>query len=730
MAGKKAPAEKSAKKVSAKKPAGKSGAAKSQQAVDTLSPADAKAELKHLAAEIARNDALYYQNDAPEITDAAYDALRQRNAAIEARFPELKLADSPADRVGAAPVAAFGKITHRVPMLSLGNAFSDEDVTDFVARVRRFLGLGPDDELAFTAEPKIDGLSIALRYENGTFVEAATRGDGAEGENVTRNVATIKSIPHQLKGKDVPHVMEVRGEIYYRHADFAKLNAAQAAAGAKVFANPRNAAAGSLRQLDASITASRPLQFFAYTWGEVSKLPADTQAGVVAAFDHWGLPVNPLMEIVTSAEAMIAYYHSIGDKRSKLGYDIDGVVYKVNRLALQDRLGFVSRSPRWATAHKFAAEQATTVLRGIDIQVGRTGSLTPVARLEPVNVGGVVVTNATLHNEDEIHRKDVRIGDTVIVQRAGDVIPQVVGPVLDKRPKQATPYEFPKLCPICGSHAVREADTDEASGGVVRRCTGGLICPAQAKERLKHFVSRLAFDIEGLGEEKIEQFYADKRIQTPADIFTLQTRNGVDFPRLEEQKGYGQKSIEKLFAAIDARRTIGLQRFLFALGIRHIGEGTSKDLAKHYLTWDAFHAAVMAAVSVGTKDSDAYRDIDDIDGIGETVVDALIEFFKEPHNTEIVRELLSHVTVAPFERVATTASAVTGKTVVFTGTLEKFSRNEAKATAERLGAKVSGSVSGKTDYLVAGADAGSKLTKARAAGITVLTEDEWLALIA
>jgi DNA ligase (NAD+) len=697
---------------------------------DALSKPEAEAELKRLATEIARHDALYYQNDAPEISDADYDALRQRNAALETRFPDLKLSESPSDRVGATPVAAFGKVTHRVPMLSLGNAFSDEDVTDFVARVRRFLGLAADDPLEFTAEPKIDGLSIALRYEKGVFVEAATRGDGAEGENVTRNVSTIKSIPKVLKGKDVPAVMEVRGEIYYRHADFAKLNEAQAAAGAKVFANPRNAAAGSLRQLDATITASRPLQFFAYTWGEVSALPAATQAGVVAAFKRWGLPVNPLTQTVSSAEELIAYYGGIGEKRSTLGYDIDGVVYKVNRLDLQDRLGFVSRSPRWAIAHKFAAEQATTVLRGIEIQVGRTGSLTPVARLEPVNVGGVVVTNATLHNEDEIRRKDVRVGDTVIVQRAGDVIPQVVGPVLDKRPKDATPYEFPKTCPICGSHAVREADGDEApAGGVVRRCTGGLICPAQAKERLKHFVSRLAFDIEGLGDEKIEQFYGDQKLRTPADIFTLEKRNGQEFPALQEQKGYGKRSIEKLFAAIDARRTIGLQRFLFALGIRHVGEGTSKDLAKAYLAWDAFHAAVTAAVAGGAG-STAYQDIDDIDGIGTTVVDALIEFFKEPHNTEIVAELLRHVTVTPFERVATTASPVTGKTVVFTGTLEKFSRNEAKATAERLGAKVSGSISGKTDYLVAGADAGSKLAKAREAGVTVLTEDEWLALIA
>jgi len=698
--------------------------------VDSLTEAQAKGELQRLAVEIARHDALYYQHDAPELPDADYDALRRRNAALEARFPDLKLAESPSNRVGAAPVGAFGKVIHRVPMLSLGNAFSDEDVTDFVARVRRFLGLAEADPLDITAEPKIDGLSIALRYENGRFVEAATRGDGAEGENVTRNVETIKAIPKELKGKDVPEVMEVRGEIYYRHADFAALNAAQAAAGAKVFANPRNAAAGSLRQLDAGITATRPLQFFAYTWGEVSKLPADTQAGVVAAFKRWGLPVNARMTTCTTADELVAYYRDIGEKRADLGYDIDGVVYKVNRLDLQERLGFMSRSPRWAIAHKFAAEQATTVLRDIEIQVGRTGSLTPVARLEPVTVGGVVVTNATLHNEDEIRRKDVRIGDTVIVQRAGDVIPQVVGPVLDKRPNGAVVFEFPKTCPICGSHAEREADADDAvSGGVVRRCTGGLICPAQAKERLKHFVSRLAFDIEGLGEEKIEQFFTDGRIRTPADIFTLADRNGRDFARLEEQKGYGKRSIEKLFAAIDARRQIGLQRFLFALGIRHVGEGTSKDLARFYVTWEAFRAAVDAAVAGGAG-SQAYQDIDDIEGIGETVVDALIAFFSEPHNTAVVDELLRHVRVTPFERVATVASPVTGKTVVFTGTLEKFSRNEAKATAERLGAKVSGSVSAKTDYLIAGADAGSKLAKARDAGVTVLTEDEWLALIA
>lgn len=696
--------------------------------VEDLSESEAEAELAYLAGEIARHDALYHQDDAPEISDADYDRLRRRNEAIEARFPQLKRADTPSDRVGAAPSPVFSKITHRVPMLSLGNAFDDDDVTEFVARVRRFLGLSDEDVLDFTAEPKIDGLSIALRYEEGKFVEAATRGDGSQGENVTRNVATMKSIPATLKGKDVPKVMEVRGEIYYRHDDFAELNKTQEAAGAKVFANPRNAAAGSLRQLDPNITAKRPLQFFAYTWGDVSAMPAETQADAVAAFKRWGLPVNPLMQVCRNAADMLAYYQDISAKRATLGYDIDGVVYKVNRLDLQERLGFVSRSPRWAVAHKFAAEQAETILNAIEIQVGRTGALTPVARLEPVNVGGVVVTNATLHNEDEIARKDLRIGDTVIVQRAGDVIPQVVRSIPEKRPKDAVEYIFPKECPVCGSHAVREADSEDGAGGVVRRCTGGLVCAAQAKERLKHFVSRLAFDIEGLGEEKIEQFFAEGRIRTPADIFTLKDRDGEDFPKLEEQKGYGKRSVSKLFDAIDAKRKIELNRFVYALGIRYVGEETSKDLGKAYLTWDALQAAVLAAVK-GGADSDAYREIDDIDGIGATVVDALIEFFAEKHNTDVLQQLLSHVSVTPFERAATAASAVTGKTVVFTGTLEKFSRSEAKATAERLGAKVSGSVSGKTDYLVAGAEAGSKLTKARDLGVTILSEDEWLDLI-
>lgn len=695
--------------------------------VDDLTERAARAELARLAAEIAHHDRLYYQSDAPQISDAEYDALRRRYEAIEARFPQLALADGPSQRVGAAPAEGFSKVRHAVPMLSLGNAFDDEDVREFAARVRRFLGLAEDATPAITAEPKIDGLSISIRYEAGRLVQAATRGDGAEGENVTENIRTVREIPHHLEGRKVPDVVEVRGEIYLGHEDFRRLNEAQAAAGAKLFANPRNAAAGSLRQLDPAITRSRPLRFFAYAWGEVSEMPADTQMGMVAAYARWGLPVNPLMKRCDGTEALIDYYRDIAARRATLGYDIDGVVYKVDRLDLQDRLGFVSRSPRWAIAHKFPAEQATTILREIDIQVGRTGALTPVAKLEPVTVGGVVVSNATLHNEDEIARKDIRVGDTVVVQRAGDVIPQIVRVVEEKRPAGAVPYEFPHACPACGSHAVRDTD-DKGVEDVVRRCTGGLVCPAQAKERLKHFVSRLAFDIEGLGAERIELFFDEKLIRTPADIFTLAARDAAAESRLAEREGFGKRSVEKLFKAIDARRTIGLERFLFALGIRHIGETTAKDLAAAHGTWEAFRAAVDAAVA-GGRDSEAYRDIDAIEGIGETVVDALIDFFGEPHNVEAVAALLRHVTVEPYAR-ATVSSPVTGKTVVFTGTMTKLTRNEAKAQAERLGAKVAGSVSKKTDYVVAGEDAGSKLAKARELGVAVLTEDEWLALIA
>ncbi len=698
------------------------------KAVGDLTLKEAAAELAHLAAAIAHHDRLYYQSDAPEISDAEYDDLRRRNDAIEARFPELIREDSPSKRIGAAAAEGFGKIRHRVPMLSLGNAFADEDVVDFAARVHRFLGLSDSDPVAFTAEPKIDGLSISIRYENGKLVEAATRGDGAEGERVTDNVRTIKDIPHTLKGGNVPAIAEIRGEIYMSHAEFKALNESQAASGGKIFANPRNAAAGSLRQLDPAITASRPLRFFAYAWGEMPELPADTQHGMIAAMHRWGLPVNPLTRRCVTTDDLLAFYRDMGEKRATLGYDIDGVVYKVDRLDLRERLGFVSRSPRWAIAHKFPAEQATTILRAIEIQVGRTGSLTPVAKLEPVTVGGVVVSNATLHNEDEIARKDIRVGDTVVVQRAGDVIPQVVSVVLDKRPKSAAQFHMPHACPVCGSHAVREADAAEGERGVVRRCTGGLICPAQAKERLKHFVSRLAFDIEGLGEEKIELFFDEGLLRTPADIFTLQERDAKSNAPLKTRKGFGAKSVDKLFAAIDARRKIGMERFLYALGIRYIGEQTAKDLAKAYGSLTEFRKAVDAAVA-GGQDSEAYADIDNIEGIGETVVDALIDFFSEPHNVEAVEALLAEIEVQPYERIAAVSSPVTGKTVVFTGTLERLSRNEAKAQAERLGAKVAGSVSKKTDYVVAGAEAGSKLTKAQELGVTVLTEDEWIALI-
>lgn len=705
----------------------KSGTAKKTAAIDGLDEASARSELEWLAAEIARHDALYYREDAPEITDAEYDALRARNAALEAAFPHLVRPDSPAHKVGSAPVGAFGKIRHGVPMLSLGNAFEDEDVTDFAERVRRFLKLDDLDPLAITAEPKIDGLSISIRYERGSLVQAATRGDGMEGENVTANVKTIKEIPHKLRGTHIPEVIDVRGEIYLGHADFAQLNEEQAKAGDKIFANPRNAAAGSLRQLDSTITAKRPLRFFAYAWGEASQLPSDTQAGVVGAYEKWGLPVNPLMTTCSSAHELLAYYRTIGEKRATLGYDIDGVVYKVNRLDYQERLGFVSRSPRWAIAHKFPAEQATTILRDIEIQVGRTGSLTPVAKLEPVTVGGVVVSNATLHNEDEIARKDIRIGDTVVIQRAGDVIPQVVSVVAEKRKPNAEPFVFPHICPVCGSHAVRETD-EKGVADVVRRCTGGLVCPAQAKERLKHFVSRNALDIEGLGQEKIELFFDEGLIVRPADIFTLAARDAQSNNPLSQRKGFGKKSTEKLFAAIDARRKVPLDRLVFALGIRHIGETTAKDLAKALGTWDALRAAVQAAVA-GGKGSEAYAEIDNIEGIGETVVDALIDFYSEEHNIEALDALLAHIEVLPFERVRTQESPVTGKTVVFTGTLVKLTRNEAKAQAERFGAKVAGSVSKKTDYVVAGAEAGSKLDAARALGVTVLDEDEWLALI-
>jgi DNA ligase (NAD+) len=604
-----------------------------------------------------------------------------------------------------------------VPMLSLGNAFTEEDVTDFVDRIRRFLRLSDQDELVITAEPKIDGLSCSLRYEKGKLVVAATRGDGAEGEDVSANIRTIKDVPQELKGKDVPAVFEVRGEVYMTQDDFLALNERQKKEGKPLYVNPRNTAAGSLRQIDPKMTAARPLKFFAYTWGEASERPADTQSESVAAMKRWGLPINSLMKRCKSVDELLAHYRKIEQERAKLGYDIDGVVYKVDRLDWQERLGFVSRSPRWAIAHKFAAEKATTIVKGIDIQVGRTGALTPVAKLEPVTVGGVVVQNATLHNEDEIARKDVRVGDTVTIQRAGDVIPQVLGVVMEKRSKNAKPYKFPDVCPVCGSHAVRE------EGEAVRRCTGGLICAAQAVERLRHFVSRNAFDIDGLGEKQIVFFFEQGWVKEPADIFTLQKRNNKI--KLEEIEGFGETSVRNLFNSIEARRNIALNRVLYALGIRHIGETNSARLARHYGSIEALRDAALAAAK---DDEEAFAEMKNVNGIGEIVAEAVVEFFKEKKNLKALDALLDEIDVEPMEAVAKD-SPVSGKTVVFTGALEQMTREEAKAMADRLGAKVAGSVSKKTDYVVAGPGAGSKLKEAQKHGVRVLSEDDWFKLI-
>jgi DNA ligase (NAD+) len=691
---------------------------------DELTQAQAKTELKRLAQEIAAHDERYYQNDAPAISDADYDALRRRNAAIEARFPALVLADSPSRRVGARPARGFAKLRHAVPMLSLDNAFSDEDVTDFVDRIRRFLRLPADEPLAFTAEPKIDGLSLSLRYEGGWLVNGATRGDGIEGEDVTANVKTLETIPHELRGRRVPARCDIRGEVYMTKSAFLALNERQQEAGKQVFANPRNSAAGSLRQLDASITASRPLGFFAYAWGEMSELPEKTQHGMLDWFARCGFTTNPLMKRCNSVEELLEFHREIELARGTLDYDIDGVVYKVDRLDWQERLGFVSRTPRWAIAHKFPAQRATTIVRGIEIQVGRTGALTPVAKLEPVTVGGVVVQNATLHNADEIARLDVRIGDTVEVQRAGDVIPQVLGVVLEKRPSDAKPYRFPTKCP-CPLHTpvIRET-TATGEEGAVTRCTGEFACPYQRMEHLRHFVSRRAFDIEGLGEKQIALFYDEGWVKEPADIFTLEARNKKI--KLEDYEGFVETSVRNLFGAINTRREIALERFIYALGIRHIGETTAQALARGYGTWEAFHDAARA---VAKGDAEAREDMDALDQIGDTVIDAIASYFGESHNVKMVERLTEHVRIGAAERPRAD-SAVAGKTVVFTGTLEKMTRDEAKAMAERLGAKVSGSVSNKTDIVVAGPGAGSKLAKAKEFGVDVLSEDEWLKLVA
>ncbi|QGM45291.1 NAD-dependent DNA ligase LigA [Methylocystis heyeri] len=695
---------------------------KSSQPIEGLTPDEARAEHLRLAAEIAEHDRHYYQEDAPAVSDAEYDALRRRYDALEAAFPELATPESLSRKIGAAPAEKFAKVKHVVPMLSLGNVFSDEEVREFVARVRRFLGLSEDAPLAFTAEPKIDGLSCSLRYEHGRLVSAATRGDGFEGEDVTANIRTIDQIPAELRGGFGP-VLDVRGEVYMTHRDFAALNERQAAAQKQKFANPRNAAAGSLRQLDPAVTAGRPLRFFAYAWGEASELPAKTQKGVIEAFSHLGFPVNPLTRICANVEEMLEHYRAIEAQRATLGYDIDGVVYKVDDIALQARLGFVSRAPRWAVAHKFPAEQATTILRGIEINVGRTGALTPVARLEPVTVGGVVVSNATLHNEDEIERKDVRVGDTVVVQRAGDVIPQIVEVRLDKRPPDAKPYEFPHVCPVCGSAALREIDEKTGEADVVRRCTGSLVCAAQAVERLKHFASRNAMDIEGLGDKQIEYFYQEGLIKTASDIFTLQARDEAGLSRLKNREGFGETSVRNLFAAIDARRRVPINKFIYALGVRHVGETNAKRLARHFPDFQQLRAAASAAEPGG----EAFAAFDEIDGLGPVVAEALHDFFAEPHNEREIDALLEHVTLEPMPAVES-SSPVAGKTVVFTGSLERLTRDEAKAQAERFGAKISGSVSKKTDLVVAGPGAGSKLTKAKELGVEVISEDEWFAL--
>ncbi|WP_449257151.1 NAD-dependent DNA ligase LigA [Bosea sp. (in: a-proteobacteria)] len=707
--------------------------------VADLTPRRAKLEHRRLAAEVqAANDA-YFQDDQPIMDDAAYDAKRRRLVALEEAFPELKEADGVSGKVGARPSGKFAKIRHRVPMLSLDNAFSDEAVAEFAARVYRFLGRKEEEGgIAFTAEPKIDGLSLSLRYEKGELAVAATRGDGEEGEDVTVNARTIAEIPQRLAGPDVPEIAEVRGEVYLGHADFAGINERQREKGLPEFANPRNAAAGSLRQLDASITASRPLRFFAYAWGEMPVLPASTQMGVVEAFRRWGFRTNPLMKRCESVAELVAQYRLIESQRATLGYDIDGVVYKVDDLALQARLGFVSRAPRWAIAHKFPAELATTILEAIDIQVGRTGALSPVARLKPVTVGGVVVTNATLHNEDYIRGfdskglpirdgADIRIGDTVTVKRAGDVIPRVEAVDLAKRPADSRPYEFPTLCPACGSHAVREHNPRTGKEDAVRRCTGGLICPAQTVERLKHFVSRDALDIDGLGDKQIEFFHNDRDlpVKEPADIFTLVRRDEANLRKLKDKEGFGAVSARKLFEAIEAARTPPLNRFLFGLGIRHIGETNARLLARNYGSFEALRQAVAAAVD---PESPQRQELDAIDGVGPTVVEALLQFFGEPHNQQMLDRLLEQVTPQPLEAVATT-SPVAGKTVVFTGALERMTRDEAKAMAERLGAKVAGSVSSKTDLLVAGPGAGSKLKDAAKHGVEVIDEAGWFDLV-
>ena len=690
-------------------------------AIDALTETEAAAELERLATEIAHHDQLYYAKDAPEVSDAEYDELRKRNNAIEARFPELIRADSPSRRVGVAPSSGFAKVTHAVPMLSLENAFDEDDVRDFFAGIRNFFRRPEDvarvaaDAIEVMAEPKIDGLSAALRYEHGRLVLGATRGDGVTGEDVTANIRTLRDVPKTLSGKGWPEVIEVRGEIYMEREGFFAVNAEREAAGEPVFANPRNVAAGSLRQLDPAITARRPLKFFAYHWGETSAPFARTHAEALQHFREWGFTVNPRSRLCRGVDEVLAAYREIGADRAELPYDIDGVVYKVNDLALQQRLGFVSRAPRWALAHKFPAQQAQTVVEKIDIQVGRMGTLTPVAFLAPITVGGVVVQRATLHNEDEIARKDIREGDTVIIQRAGDVIPQVVSVVLDKRPASSAPYEFPEECPVCHSLAVREP------GMAARRCTGGLICAAQAVERLKHFVARDCFDIEGMGTKHIAAFWEDGLIRLPGDIFRLKAE------QIADREGWGELSAANLIRAIDERRRISLDRFINAIGIPQVGQATARLLARHYRSLDNWRREMAAAQD---EDSLARAGLLDVHGIGADMAADIIGFFAEAHNRELLDDLGREVEVLDYEAPSRGASTspLAGKTIVFTGGLERMSRSEAKARAEALGANVASSVSAKTNFVVVGADAGSKATKAASLGVTMLDESEWLKL--
>jgi len=700
--------------------------------VALLTAKEAAAEHARLTKEISEHDKRYYQQDRPTISDAEYDELRRRYNAIEARFPDLRTIESLSLKVGVAPAGRFKKVRHAMPMLSLDNAISEQDVVDFVGRIRRFLKLPDDEKIAFSAEPKIDGLSVSLRYEDAELVTGATRGDGAEGEDVTANIRTLEDVPKELKGRLVPKICEVRGEVYMTKHAFLALNERQKEAGGQIFANPRNSAAGSLRQKDPKITAARPLGFFAYACGEMSEMPEDTQSGMIKWFEGCGFKTNPLTKLCRSTDELIAFHKKIEDGRAKLDYDIDGVVYKVDRIDWQERLGFVSRSPRWAIAHKFPAERATTVLRDIEIQVGRTGSLTPVGKLEPVGVGGVIVQNVTLHNEDYIKGvgggeplrdgHDLRIGDTVVVQRAGDVIPQIVDVLIDKRPRDAKPFHFPKKCP-CDLHTdvVRE-ETATGDQSARARCTGEFACPYQKTQHLMLFVSRRAFDIEGLGEKQIELFFDKGWVKEPADIFTLEKKHKSE---LLEEEGYGETSVRNLFSAIERRREISLDRFIYALGIRHVGETTALALARSYGSWKAFHDA---ALKVAKRDEEAIAEMDALDQIGNTVIEAIASYFVEKRNRDIVERLINEVRVLDAEK-PTTDSKIAGKTVVFTGSLEKMTREEAKAQAERLGAKAAGSVSRKTDFVVAGPGAGSKLAEARKLGVKVLSEDEWLKLI-